>query len=274
MAPFNTAPLVSALIKILRPLIRILLRNGMSYVTFANIAKWVFVDTAAREFGIAGKKQSVSRISVLTGLSRKEVKKTKEAEQPPEGEMDEQYNRAARVIAAWRRELLYNDREGNPKMLPVTGDDPSFSELVRQFSGDLPVRAVLDELINSGNVVMTEDNRVRLLVRAYVPGNDDNAKLQILGTDVALLIKTIDHNMQAVPPARWYQRKVLYDNLPREVLPFFRDVSAESAQHTLEHLDKWLAENDRDNNPDVEGTGRYSSGLGIFYFEELFDDEN
>ena len=274
MTQTQTTTLITALIKILRPLVRILLRNGMSYVTFANIAKWVFVETATKEFGITGKKQTISRISVLTGLSRKEVKRVKGKIHPTDGEPAERYNRAARVIAAWRREAQYTDKEGNPLDLPLTGDGPCFAKLVREFSGDLPFRAVLDELITTDSVVLTKNDYARLTRRSYVPGDDDNVKLHILGTDMALLAKTIDHNLQCSEKDRFFQRKVSYDNLPKEILPFFRDLSAKSAQHILENLDKWLAENDRDTNPEILGSGRHRSGMGIYYFEESLDEED
>ena len=268
MDSFGNKALTSALIKILRPLVRILLRNGMSYITFSNIAKRVYVDTAFEEFGLDGRKQSGSRISVLTGLSRKEVKRVRETPHPSDMEAAEQYNRAARVIAAWRRVRSYTDEEGNPIELAISGTSPSFSELVRKFSGDLPFRAVLDELILSGNVVKTEDNHVRLVTRSYIPGNIDSAKLHILGTDVAHLEATIDHNLTSDMSDRFFQRKVSYDNLPREVLPVFHNMASESAQALLEDLDKWLAHHDRDNNPEIQGEGRYRSGIGIYYFEE------
>jgi hypothetical protein len=66
---------------------------------------------------------------------------------------------------------------------------------------------------------------------------------------------------------------VLYDNLPAEVLPEFRVLSAESSQKLLEKLDAWLAERDRDNNPAIEGTGRHVAGVGIYYFEEPYEEE-
>ena len=121
---------------------------------------------------------------------------------------------------------------------------------------------------------MTDNNHARLTSRSYIPGNDDNLKLHILGTDMALLAETIDHNLQCNENDRLFQRKVSYDNLPKEILPFFRDLSAKSAQHILENLDKWLAENDRDTNPEILGTGRYRSGLGIYYFEESVEKED
>ena len=173
MKPVVLKTLTVAVIRILQPLVRILLRNGVSFGTFSDIAKWVYVDTAANEFGIANRKQTISRISVITGLSRKEVKRVKEKTRPADTAIAEQYNRAARVITAWRRERSYADRKGSPLDLPIAGDGPTFAGLVRRFSGDLPYRAVLDELVNAGAVEITQNDQVRLLSDSYLSGNDD-----------------------------------------------------------------------------------------------------
>lgn len=265
--------LILSIIRIMKPLARILLRNGISFGTFSDLAKWVYVQTATEEFGLGNRKQSISRVSVLTGLSRKEVKRVKEMRRPSDADVAEQYNRAVRVIAAWRRERDFSDGHGNPLILPLTGHGSSFAELVRRFSGDLPFRAIMDELVNTGVVEKTEDNHVRLRDRSYVPREDNGMRYHILGTDVGNLIATIDHNLQANESNRLFQRKVSYDNLPQEALAVFHEMAAESAQKLLEKLDEWLAANDRDTNPDIEGTGRHCAGLGIYYFERQFEQE-
>lgn len=266
-------PLSAAVLRLFRPLVRVLLRNGVSYRTFADFAKWVYVDVATKEFGIEGRKQSTSRVSVITGLSRKEVKRMRELPRPDDTASVERYNRAARVIAAWRRESNFQDAEGNAAPLLLEGTGATFSELVKRFSGDVPVRAILDELIRIGAVERLEDGRVGLLVRAYVPESSEADKLHILGTDVGYLISTIDHNLQADPMGPLFQRKVAYDNLPDEALPEFRELSAKRAQALLEKLDRWLAQRDRDVTPTVRGTGRNRAGLGIYYFEEPYKEE-
>jgi hypothetical protein len=266
--------LTKAIVSILKPLVRILLRHNVSFRTFSDIAKSVYVEIATKEFGLAGRKQSISRVSILTGLSRKEVKRVKEMPRPTDTDLAERYNRAVRVIAAWRREGDFTDSEGNPRVLPLSGEGRTFAELVRQYSGDLPFRAVLDELVNADVVETTDDGRVRLLARSYVPGEEDGVKLHILGTDVGHLIGTIDHNLQASVPERLFQRKVSYDNLPLEALPVFREMAATSAQALLEELDNWLAENDRDANPKVGGTGRYDAGLGVYYFQNRYKEND
>jgi hypothetical protein len=189
---------------------------------------------------------------------------------PDDSASAERYNRAARVIAAWRRNRTFLDAKGRPVPLPMTGSGVSFSELVKRFSGDVPVRATLDELIRVGAVERLEDGRIILLTRSYIPVSSDADKLHILGTDVTHLISTIDHNLRSDSNGPFFQRKVAYDNLPDEVLPVFRKHSARKAQALLENLDRWLAQRDRDITPTVKGTGRNRAGIGIYYFEEPF----
>ncbi|HID30957.1 MAG TPA: hypothetical protein EYP19_13285 [Desulfobacterales bacterium] len=263
-------PLSAAVLRLFRPLVRILLRNGVSYRTFSDLAKWVYVDVATKEFDIKGRKQSTSRVSVITGLSRKEVKRMRQLPRPDDRVSSERYNRAARVIAAWRRESNFLDAKGKPAPLPMVGSGATFSELAKRFSGDVPARAILDELIRVGAVEQLEDGRFSLLTRAYIPESSDADKLHILGTDVGHLISTIDHNLKPDPIGPFLQLKVAYDNLPDEILPAFRRLSAKKAQSLLESLDRWLAQRDRDVTPTVKGSGRNQAGLGIYYFEEPY----
>ena len=274
MADTKIRVLYAAIARILRPLIHILIRNGISYGTFADLAKWLFVDIANREFAIEGRKQTISRVSVITGLNRKEVKRVSELSVPDDQTSSERYNRAARVIAGWRRDKTFRSKKGGPADLAVTGTGATFQTLVKKYSGDMPFRAVLDELIRVGAAVRTDDDRVHLLARAYLPAGDETMKIHILGADVAHLIASIQHNLEPDERGPFYQRKVMYDNLPQDVLPAFRKLSAESAQKLLEKLDTWLSDRDRDSGSKVTGTGRNIAGLGIYYFEKPYDEKD
>ena len=266
-------PLVAAVIKLLRPLVRILLRNGFSFSTFSDLAKWTYIDIATKEFGIEGRKQSTSRVSVITGLSRREVMRVRKLPRPDVTASTEKHNRAARVIAAWRRESDFLDAEGKPALLPMEGPGATFSELVKRFSGNVPPRAILDELIHVGAAERGEDGKIGLLTRAYIPRNVDAHKLNILGTDVQYLIATIDHNLNPETTETRFQRKVSFDNLPDDVLPKFRKLYNKKSQTLLESADQWLAQHDRDVNPEVKGVGRNRAGFGIFFFEETISKE-
>jgi len=266
-------PLVAAILKLLRPLARILLRYGVSFSTFSDLAKWIYVDVAAKEFGIEGRKQSTSRVSVITGLSRREVMRVRQLPRPDVSASTERHNRAARVIAAWRRDPDFLDAKGRPALLPMEGPGATFSELVKRFSGNVPPRAILDELLHVGAVEQREDDKINLLTRAYIPRNIDAHKLNILGTDVQYLIATIDHNLKPDTTEARFQRKVSYDNLPNDVLPEFREIFTKKAQNLLESADQWLARRDRDVNPKVKGVGSNRAGFGIFFFEDSNADK-
>jgi hypothetical protein len=249
-----------------------LLRNGVSFVSFADLAKWVYIDVAAKEFGIQGRKQTISRISIITGLSRREVMRVRKLPIPDRMTSQESHNRAARVIAAWRRERTFLDDNGNPRPLPFDGAGTTFVTLVNRFSGNVPPRAILDELLRVEAVERLEDGRLALRARAYIPKSSDAGRFHLMGTDLRHLLSTIDHNMNPKSSVPFFQRKVSYDNLPAEVLPEFHKSFSKKAQRLLENADRWLARRDRDINPSMKGTGRYKSGFGIFFFEEPFED--
>lgn len=257
----------NAILRLLRPLVHIMLRNGISYHVFSDLARRVYVDVAFKDFGIPRRKQTSSRVSVITGLTRKEVQKLRDLDIPADEETHRRYNRATRVISGWIRDPLFLDNNGNPLDLPLDGA-PAFSSLVKKYSGDMPVRAILDELLYVGAVALQENGSVKLMTRAYLPGTDKKAIIDILGADVADLITTINHNLDPKITAPLFQRKVSYDNIPEVFLEQFKTVSYEESQTLLEKLDKWLATRDRDLNPNVHGSGRKRVGLGIYYFEE------
>jgi len=267
-----THALSAAVMTLLRPLVRILLRNGVPYGVFSDLAKRVYVDVATENFGLPGRKQSKSRVSILTGLSRKEVLRVQRLSAPDDAGAAARYNRAARVVAGWVRDPRFHDERGTPRDLPTEGDGETFGDLVKSYSGDAPARAVLDELVRVGAVARLEDGRVRLAARSYIPRTSEIDKMGILGSDVADLIATIGRNIDD-PANAVFQRKVCYDNLPAEVLPELKRMTEDRGQAVLESFDRWLSGRDRDVNPEAGGTGRKRAGVGIYYFEEDVDGE-
>jgi hypothetical protein len=257
----------SAVSHLLRPLVRLLLRHSIPFAAFQELAKHVYVEVALQEFALPGKKASISRASILTGLSRKDVQRLLESEGPDSAATAQEYNRAARVLTGWVRDKDYLDRSGDP--LPVEFDgERSFATLVRRYSGDMPARAVLDELLRVGAIGRREDGLIEPLQRAYVPQAGVLEKLSILGRDTSDLIDTIDHNIQHGSTDPRFQRKVMYDSIPSRDLGAFRKISATKAQALLETLDSWLASHDVDDEPGQAAVPRSRVGLGIYYFEE------
>ena len=236
------------------------------------MAKRAYVDVALKDFAIPGKKQTTSRVAVLSGLTRKEVQRLLSVGDDDGEEVADRYNRAARVLTGWARDADFLDRKGKPRILELEGE-AGFAGLVKRYSGDMPPRAVLDELVRVGAVEQRKDSRLQLLVQAYVPQKSTADKLGILGSDVADLIATIDHNLEHGSADPRFQRKVMYHSFPVSELPAFRKLSAQQAQALLERLDRWLAVHDIETLQESAESSHARVGVGIYYFEEPADPE-
>jgi len=241
---------------------------------FAALVKSVFVDVACDEFDLPGKKQSVSRISVLTGINRKEVKRLLEL--PEHNHEVDNNNRAARVVSGWMRDSKFTSANGSPARLPLvaTDDQPGFETLVKTYSGDMPVRSILDELVRVGAATV-DDGWVQLTSTGYVPSTSNDELLRLSAEGVSDLLKTVDYNLKGDQPVSRLQLSLAYDDVSADGVELFRQLSREKSLQLLTDLDQFLANQDRSVNSSIVGDGRYRTGLGIYYFEEELnpDDE-
>lgn len=270
-APHPAATLPRAIERVLAALFRLLLRHGMSYTAFEGIARRVYVDVALREFTIPGKKPSISRASILSGLTRKEVQRLVAEAQAdaPRAPASAHENRAVRVLTAWTRDAAFVDEQGQPRVLDATDAEAGFAALVRRHSGDMPVRAVLDELLRVGAVHRLPDGGLQLVQRAFLPRAAAD-KIDVLGSEVADLVRTIDHNIEHGDTDPRFQRRVMYHAMPARLIAEFRKISATQAMALLVKLDRWLAARsaEADVAPTTTNEPLVRLGMGIHYFEE------
>jgi len=269
-----------ALETLLIPVVRIALKRGLAFGRFSELVKRAYVAAARCDFMVPNRRLSVSRVAVLTGMTRKEASRLMK-DDPDEqlgDRMIRQVNRAARVVTAWVEDADFHDGRGAPASLPFESDDgPAFVELVAKHGADVGARAVLDELVRVGAVAERADGRLYLTNRAYIPASDERAKLDILGTDVADLVSSIEHNLDRERETAFFQRKVSYDNLPDTYLPLLRERLSKRGQELLEELNADMATHDRDTRPDgdvADDAARSRAMIGIYYFEEPHDGED
>ena len=263
--------LQQAVIRLVSPLVRLLLRHGVSHAEFSSWAKLAYVREAQTNFGVGDKKPTTSRIAVMTGINRKEVKRILELPQAVDAG-DAKHNRAARVVTGWLQDSDFSDADGRPKPLAYGDPDQGFNLLVKRYSGDVPARAVLDELTRVGTVARA-DSTVTLTQSGYVPHESEEAMLDLLGESASDLLHTLDHNLAHPAADARLQLSVVYDNLPAECLNDFRQISRKQSIELLKSLDQYLATHDRDANPDSEGHGRYRAGLGLYLIEHELEPE-
>lgn len=262
--------LMQSLQNLLSPLVRLLLRHGVSFAEFEEVARLSYVAAAENHFKLPNRKMSDSRIAVLSGLTRKEVKRLREV--LATGELShkaDNAHRATRVLSGWHRDPDFCGSDGYPLALPMEGEQ-SFSALVRRYSGDIPSKAMLEELLRVAAVGLDKEaNTVSPLSRTYMPiAANDPASMRILGTAVHDLISTIEYNMNsdAGQPKR-LQRSVSNASIPAKMVPIFQRIAAEQSQTLLESLDDWMTAHEVERS---EGQAQADDperlGVGVYLF--------
>ncbi|HPE59218.1 MAG TPA: DUF6502 family protein [Thiolinea sp.] len=258
--------LQQAFFRIMKALMHVLYRKGVAYKDFILLVKQAYLEVVEDELLAAGERPTTTRMAAITGLTRKDVARLKQSRQQDTGMT---FNRSQRVLQGWVNDPEFLDAAGEPGVLAFRGETCSFEALVRRYSGDMSCFAMLDEMKRIDMVHMDDKQQVRLQNKVYIPHGDEQEKIRLLGTDVALLIDTIEHNLTNKPGTElYYQRKVSYNRIPESVTPEFRAFVRQDAQDLLVRFNTWLAARDRDSNPRSQGRGRnMQAGVGIFYFE-------
>src|SRR5258708_9586496 len=175
--PIAAASLHAPLARLLRPLVRICIRGGMTFPALAQLLRELFVNVAEHDFALEGKEQTDSRVSLLTGINRKEVARLRGAGAPV-NETPATLSRTSAIIARWLAAPEFTDAKGDPLPLPRTASAhaPSFELLVTSVTKDVRSRAVLDEWLDRKLVTINDDDDIMLVETAFVPLADDHRK--------------------------------------------------------------------------------------------------
>lgn len=260
---------------LLGPLIRILLRQGISYAEFSEVAKAVYVEVALKDFKVAGRKATRTRVAVMTGLTRKEVKRVIDEAIKDRYEPKTKFNRLGRVLVGWHTDTDFIGPYGLPLELQYeTGipDEPTFSQLVKRHSGDMSPRSILDELIRVGAVKETDAGWFRVLRREYITDAQGRDTFERTGFLVRNFVNTVDFNMTKTAPGKGrFERHVFpADGIRVQDLPRFDDYLRERCQALLEELDNWLA---KLPIPDKEKDEVIHTGVGVYHYMSHQEDE-
>ena len=267
--------LLSAFKVLLRPLVRILLRHGVSFAEFADIVKAVYVEIAVTEFKVDGKRGTKSRIAVITGLTRKEVSRVIEVAGAENQGAKSNLNRVARVLAGWHTDPDFIGPYGMP--LEIRYEDSginsvTFTTLVRRYSGDMSPRSMLDELMRVGAVVETEPGWLKVLRRVYEPQTLAQDNFERVGEVVKNFIDTVDFNLQKEKLGSGRFERIVYspEGIRNEDMPKFDRYVKERCQALLEEIDNWIAQLEV---PDKGSKSVTHTGVGIYHYIEPKDEK-
>lgn len=248
-----------------------MLRSGIGYAQFAEMAKRAFVEEALGERDTRGRVTNLSRVSIRTGISRKEVARirsdildrTQQLTEPPNDTANS--GQAARVLQLWHADSRFVDSTGNPRDLPVGGDGVTFSSLVRAAGGDVPPGAVRAELVDAGAVAELDDGRIRPTKRYFVLADVGEDLLVGFTHFVSPVLAGLARNTDRDCSQPFFQRLAYSDRLTANSVPVFREISKELSSSFLQTVDDWLSINE--SNLDLPEGGLHRVGVGVFYYE-------
>jgi Family of unknown function (DUF6502) len=251
----------------LRPFARVMLRSGVTYRSFAEIAKTAFVHEAMLGRDAKGRITNASRVAVRTGLSRKEVRRVSELTLVKDGPKSQAADHAgppARVLHAWHFDKRFVGADGSPLDLCFEGESPSFTELVKAVGGDVPPGAVRAELLRAGAVQDLENGLLRPMKRYFVPGDFDEKAITVMSGMLFPFISGVDHNSNPARESAGFIQRIAYARLSPEDRETFRVWSRAEATRFIESIDDWLTA--REIRVD-ESADDPISGVGVFYYE-------
>jgi Family of unknown function (DUF6502) len=261
----------TAVYRMLRPVVRHVIAQGITYPALVQMLKEIYIDVAEQDFALSFKRQTDSRLALVTGLNRKEISRLRRLRSPQRATVEVEDSLVTHVIGRWMADAPYAAADGTPLRLPYDSDrskTPTFARMVRDLGVDIPVRSVLDELLRQGAVELLANGDVQLRQEANIPAAEDAAaKLTFLGTDPAELFSTIMHNIEH-PDAPRLQRKVSYDNIGADALREIRAAARTTGEEFIRHANAILAAHDRDRNPQAAAGQRMRVVLATYYFEE------
>ena len=264
--------ILDAFFVVLRPIAKILLRYGVGFREFAEVAKTAFVDVATTEYGIRGRPTNISRVAVMTGLTRKEVRRLRSQLEEGRDSVALKTTPLTTVLHRWHSEDRYLDGEGRPATLPFTGNEPSFSSLVKEFGGDIPPGAMRTELKRVGALVEDDDGFVKAIRRVVHPKVEHDNLCASLLHGAYPLLSTIAHNTlpSRVEPT-WGQFTAFTADIAESELPRIRRISADRLGEIVESFDDtFIAYENKAGDEAIDSLNR-PVAVGVFYFEERED---
>jgi len=248
--------------RLLRPLVRLLIRSGITFPALTNMLRELYVNVAEYDFALPDKEQTDSRVSLLTGIHRKEVRRLRGAGAPV-STVPVALSRTSRILAQWLAAPEFTDAHGRPRPLPRSAEQPSmpsFESLVASVTRDVRPRAVLDEWLDRGIVTVDAEDRIVLVEAAFVPPSGSEQQLYYFGRNLHDHMEAAVANILNAAP-QFMERAVHYDGLSEDLA---RRLEQRSRELGMEALREANREAHAACETDSGGKWRWSFGLYIY----------
>ena len=268
--PSNTPSpaLVRALRLVLRPLVRLMLAQGITYPYLSELLKALFVDVADKDFRIDQVRPTDSRVSLVSGVHRKEVSRLRQAIAEDMETSSTVVSLGAQLVAVWLSSPQYLDDNARPKPLArfvSEGGDVSFEALVAGVNSDIRPRVVLDEWLRLGVVRFDEQKRVCLNVEAFVPTEGFDEKAFFFGHHLHDHVAAAASNLIGTNKP-FLERGVHYNALSAASIALLAQQSEQAGMAALLALNKTAMKLEQDDANISEPYHRMT--FGVYFYAE------
>ncbi len=274
--------LVKAVQKLLRPLVKLLISHQITYPFLINLLKSLYVEVAEQEFRVESRRQSDSRINLLTGVHRKDVKRLRSAD-PDAQELPSNISTGARLIAYWLGSEEFQDNAGEPLPLALRSNDkqtrPSFDDLVeRVCKQDIRPRVILDDWLHLGIAHQDDHGRIILNTGAFTPDSGFDEKVFFFGKNLHDHISASTHNLSGGQPP-FFDRSVYYDGLSLASVKELAALADQAGMHALRTLNTRalaLQQRDRQNSDATayKNGDAYRINFGVFNYNTCYRSDS
>lgn len=264
----QNSTIFKSLESVMRPLIRLMLARGITYVIFTDWLKRVYVETALQNFSLANKVTNDSRISVLTGVHRKDVRRLRETLLNDKSMIiPANVNLGSQLVSAWltNPKIMLNNNPRSIPRLKKNGGELSFEALAELITKDVRARALLDELERLGAVTIDEDDMVSLVTEAFIPSKGEEEKTYYFGLGVGDHTSAAVNNVLGMQPT-FFDRILHYDALSAETVQKIEAISKEHSSNLLQLINAETENLIQASQNNSEDKKRFS--LGIYFYHE------
>ena len=243
------------------------MKSGIGYREFAEISKSAFVDVATADYGLRGRPTNISRVAVMTGLTRKEVKRLR-VKIAAGNQVDmARVIPPAEILSRWHSDRDYLDSAGRPLKLDFGGATPSFAGLVKKYGGDIPPGAMRTELKRIGAVSEDDSGQLTVQMKFFRPFEGDEQLQQALSQALYGLALNIDHNIVHDIDESWVERTAFSTRIRRGDNSRVRRISQDRAREFVESVNDLFSAYETIYSEDKPGLELTTVGVGVYYFE-------
>ena len=265
------AALVKAVNMLCKPLIRLLIEKGITFPQFRELMKELYVEVADEQFSLDDKKPSDSRIFVLTGIHRKDIKRIRLQNEQGAQQITSSASLSGEIIARWSSMPEYLDDKGKPRPLLKSGKgkEAGFDQLVSSVSKDVRSRVILEEWLRL-NIVRLKDDYVVLSKSAFVTNKEFKEMAYYLGHNVHDHMASCVNNMLDEDEPM-LERSVYYASLTENSINKLNAIASKKGNDLLQHLNKQAIKlYDADKHKD---DATYRMRLGVYWYKTQLEKD-